>query len=324
MFSRQIPIAPERFVIDEQNHRLSIPFYATHPIQTPGEAITHLLVIVHDEELTAGSSFQWGRLIVERSGFDKAAVMVVAPQFVEKRGALKEPGALFWDPAWKNGAKSLSIDRNQGLPALSSFEILDRLLLSITAEGPIRHISVCGHSGGGQFVLRYAALNRIHSTLKARGIQIQYAAANPPSYLYLDRSRFSMTASGAILHTSATNLEGCADYNRYPYGLEDFNRYAGTLSAGIVRNRLLNRPTLFLLGAQATRRKKGGLDRSCSADFQGRNRYERGILYRHHLQAYGPSADPSIHQWLVVPDAGNDATDMFIVPRVSAAIMGIR
>ena len=96
------------------------------------------------------------------------------------------------------------------------------------------------------------------------------------------------------------------------------------LSPQDVRNRLLTRPILFLLGAEATQRQRAMLDRSCSADFQGRNRYERGILYRHHLQFYRQAMDPGIHQWLVIPDAGNDLTDMFIDPLVSAAIMGIR
>ncbi|MDH5254632.1 MAG: hypothetical protein OEW72_01840 [Gammaproteobacteria bacterium] len=62
-------------------------------------------------------------------------------------------------------------------------------------------VAIVGHSAGGQFVSRYAAGTRLKG--------LTFIAANPGSYMYLDRNR---PVSGV-----------CAGFNDYRYGLDDLN-----------------------------------------------------------------------------------------------------
>jgi len=47
----------------------------------------------------------------------------------------------------------------------------------------LRSIVLAGHSGEGQFMQRYAAVNQMEQKL---GVSIRYVVANPSSYLYFE------------------------------------------------------------------------------------------------------------------------------------------
>ena len=96
--------------------------------------------------------------------------------------------------------------------------------------------------------------------------------------------------------------------------MEDLYGYAENLPPHIVRTRLLTRPVMFVLGTADTDRD-WGLDKSCEADVQGKNRYERGLLYKHHLRSFTKSSPNSQHIWLEIPEVGHDATEIFAHPR---------
>jgi hypothetical protein len=106
----------------------------------------------------------------------------------------------------------------------------------------------------------------------------------------------------------------CPSYNEYKYGLEDLYGYAETLSPQIIRTRLLARPIIFVLGMADTD-CDWGLDKSCEADVQGENRYERGLLYKHHLRLFVKGSTKSQHIWLEIPEVGHEATEIFTHPR---------
>jgi hypothetical protein len=173
---------------------------------------------------------------------------------------------------------------------------------------------IFGHSAGGQFVLRYAAMNNRHEILEGHGVLIHYVAANPSSYLYLDQTRFHFNSTGEILMISKEELKDCPNYNKYKYGLEELYGYAESLSPQLIRTRLLKRPIMFVLGTMDTKRS-WSLDTSCEGDAQGQNRYERGLLYRHYLRSFIKNAAKSKHIWLEIPDVGHNSIEMFTHPK---------
>lgn len=228
---------------------------------------------------------------------------------------LDEKGLLFWDRKWREGGISLSTGLNKDLPSLSSFEVMDRLIdVSIKLNPNIHKIIILGHSAGGQFVLRYASINSRHELLKQRGISIRYVVANPSSYPYLDKTRYKFTSKGKILKIPQEEFKDCSGYNKFKYGMEDLYGYAENISITTIRKRLITRPIMFLLGAEDIDRN-WSLDKSCEGEAQGENRYQRGLLYKHHLGHFVKTSLESQHIWLEIPEVGHDATEIFTHPR---------
>jgi hypothetical protein len=264
--------------------------------------------------LNAIKSFETGQQLVESLKMPKNRFGVLAPQIIEGL-KLDEKGLLFGDRRWRSGGMSLSTGLNKDLPSPSSFEVIDRLIdAAIKLNSGIGRIIILGHSAGGQFIVRYAAINSRHDSLAQQGISIRYVVANSSSYPYLDQTRFHFNSAGEILITSREELIVCPRYNEYKYGLEQLYGYAETLSAQTIRTRLLTRPVMFVLGMADTDRE-WGLDKSCEADMQGKNRYGRGLLYKHHLGYLAKGSPKSQHIWLEIPEVGHETTEMFTHPR---------
>ena len=237
--------------------------------------------------------------------------MIIAPQFLEKGVKHIEKGLLFWDSKWRGGGKSLSVDLNEQLPSISSYEVLDQLIQTVIDKNPnIRKILILGHSAGGQFNLRYAAISNSHIFLKNKDIHILHIVANPSSYLYLSKSRFKYTDDGRIVEASSDAIAECPNYNHYKYGLVNLYGYSAQINADEIKKRLLSRQIMFLLGTSDNKRD-WGLNKSCEGDAQGNNRYERGLLYKHHLQSLSKDFKSNRHIWLEILGVGHDSTEMF-------------
>jgi pimeloyl-ACP methyl ester carboxylesterase len=309
-----VDIAPDRFVIEEDHQKLSIPIVTSHPLGKNNNETEYLIIMIHGAGLNANKTFETGQKIIESLQMPENRFWVLAPQIIEGV-KLDEKGLLFWDRRWRSGGMSLSTGLNKDLPSLSSFEVIDRLIdVAIKLNPGIGRIIILGHSAGGQFVARYAAINNRHELWTQQGIPIRYVVANPSSYPYLDQTRFHFNSAGEILITSREELMNCPGYNKYLYGLEELYGYAEALSPQIIRTRLLTRPLMFVLGTADTDRD-WGLDKTCEADVQGKNRYERGLLYKHHLGSFVKSAAKSRHIWLEIPDVGHEASEIFTHPR---------
>ena len=309
-----VDIAPERFVIEEDHEKLSIPIVTSNPLDKNNNETEYLIIMIHGAGLNANKTFETGQKIIDSLKLPKDRFWVLAPQIIEGV-KLDEKGLLFWDRRWRSGGKSLSTGLNKDLPSLSSFEVIDRLIDVAVKRNPgIRRIIILGHSAGGQFVVRYAAINSRHELLEQQGVSIRYVVANSSSYPYLDQTRFHFNAAGEILITSREELMNCPSYNKYKYGLEELYGYAEALSPQIIRTRLLSRPVMFVLGTADTDRD-WGLDKSCESDVQGKNRHERGLMYKHHLGSFVKSSPKSQHIWLEIPEVGHEATEIFTHPR---------
>lgn len=309
-----VDIAPDRLVIEKDHEKLSIPIVTSHPLDKNNYETEYLIIMIHGAGLNANKTFETAQKIIESLDMPINRFWVLVPQIIEGV-KLDEKGLLFWDRRWRSGGMSLSTGLNKDLPSLSSFEVMDRVIdVAIKLNPGISRMIILGHSAGGQFVVRYAATNSRHEFLEQQGISIRYVVANSSSYPYLDQTRFHFNSAGEVLKTSQGELMNCPSYNVYKYGLEELNGYAETLSPQTIQTRLLTRPVMFVLGKADTDRD-WGLDKSCEADLQGKNRYERGLLYKHHLMSFVKGSPKSQHIWLEIPAVGHEATEIFTHPR---------
>ncbi len=121
-----VDIAPSRFNFEEDHKKISIPVVASHPLDKTNHDTDYLIIMIHGGGLNVESSFETAAKVIERLKNPKNHFLVLAPQFIEGV-ELDETGLLFWDQEWKGGGLSLSTGLNDGLPSLSSFEVIDRL-----------------------------------------------------------------------------------------------------------------------------------------------------------------------------------------------------
>ena len=308
-----VDIAPGRFHLEKDHKMIFIPVVSSHSPDKKNNDTEYLFIMIHGGGLNAEKTFETGEKVVKCIEKPKDRFLVVAPQFIEGV-KVEEKGLLFWDRKWRSGGMSLSLGVNEDLPGISSFEAIDKLInVSIIQNPNIHNVVIFGHSAGGQFVVRYAATNNLHETLVKNGITIRYVVANPSSYPYLNETRYRLDAKGEILNTSVEELAECPDYNEYKYGMDNLYGYAKTLSKPTIQKRILTRPVIFLLGVEDTDRN-WSLDKSCGAEAQGKNRYERGILYRHHLKSLTKDKQNPQHIWIEIPGVGHNAAEVFTHP----------
>lgn len=305
-----VDIAPSRFNLEEDHKKISIPIVTSHPLDGINHNTEYLIIMIHGGGLNAEGTFETAAKVIEGLKKPKDHFLVLAPQIIEGV-KLDETGLLFWDKKWKGGGLSLSTGLNDGLPSLSSFEVIDRLIdVSVKQNPNIHRIIILGHSAGGQFVVRYAAINSRHEPLVKKGITVRYVVANPSSYPYLNETRYQLNSKGEVLKTSKEELADCSGFNGYKYGTDNLYGYAENLSKQTIRTRLLTRPVMFLLGAEDTDRG-WMLDKTCEAEAQGKNRYERGMLFQHHLRTFTKSIQNSQHIWMEIPGVGHNSAEMF-------------
>lgn len=307
-----VNVAPDRFVIKSEKEIIKIPLFTSQPLNTRNNENSHLLIMIHGGGLTAGSYFERGQKLASHLKLDKNKTIIIAPQFLEKGVKHTERGLLFWDSKWRGGGKSLSVDQNDKLPSLSSYQVLDQLIQAVVDKNPnIQKILILGHSAGGQFNLRYAATNNLHILLKNKDIHVLHVVANPSSYLYLNKTRFKFTDDARIVEASSDAFAECPTYNHYKYGLENRYGYSAHIQDDEIIKRLFSRQIIFLLGTSDNKRN-WGLNTSCEGDAQGNNRYERGLIYKHHLQSLSRDFVSNRHIWLEILGVDHDSTKMFI------------
>jgi len=307
-----VNIPQDRFIVEVAEGDGAIPVLSSHPLTAVDDAVEQCILIVHGAGLNVEKTFGVGVRMREALGIPEDRALVVAPQFLEGVEP-DDDGILVWSREWRSGGDSVSGGHDPALH-VSSYTVLDALLNTIAERYPsMQRIIIAGHSAGGQFVERYAALNDIHESLGERRISVQYIVSNASSHLYLDATRYHIGEDAAITETTAETLAQCPDYNSYKYGPEALYGYAEGISPESIRRRLLSRPVVFLIGAEDTDRS-WSLDTSCEADSQGANRHQRWLLYKHHLQRLPAQVAESIHAWIEIPGVGHDAAEMFTHP----------
>jgi pimeloyl-ACP methyl ester carboxylesterase len=213
--------------------------------------------------------------------------------------------------------------------------VADQLLRLLANRGVfpnMQGIVLTGHSAGGQYATRYAMANKVHDTL---GVPVRYVVANPSSYAWPDAVRplpvddaepaaakdgWSLTPDTAV-HAKFTYgpfdaaANRCANYNRWPLGLENRTGYTAGMTDEQLKKQLVARPTTFLVG-QVDTLPLGGFDRSCSAMAQGPTRRSRG-------EAFAKFVNEQLgakHAIQVVSECGHNDRCIFTTDAVFPAI----
>jgi len=301
--AERVPLGPEG--------RFSV-VYRSHPLTERNTSIERALIVVHGAGRNADSYFRSGVASALLAGALENTV-IMAPRLASSSGGdcrdTLQPGEISWtcggDRDWRGGGAA------QGLQ-VGTFDLMDELVRRLARRDVfpnLRSIVVTGHSAGGQFVGRYAALTRVETGL---GLTLRYVVANPSSYMYLDARRLAARATcsrtggcsggfGAYARPSA-----CPGYNRWRYGTEQRSGYAARVTDGELQRNFASRDVVYLLGEFDTL-PVYGFDSSCEAMAQGPTRLARGITYWNYVR----SGFGAQHKLVVVPACGHNGRCMY-------------
>ena len=308
-------VAPERLKIKTTLGEAMVPAYLSCDVSKLQSQIKRAVIVVHGRLRDADKYFDL-TLRAAKAGNAQADTLVIAPQILTNADAARHdlaPNLARWtNEAWLGG------DVGKAPFAISSFEVLDGIiaLLSDRTRFPnLERIVVAGHSGGAQFVQRYAVVGRADQMLTAAGLQpyadgvevaagktrvmrVRYVVANPSSYVYFDSAR-------------PRHVEKCAEFDHWRYGLIDPVAYVrGDNKA--MEQRYLTRRVIYMAGGNDVDPNHSALDKSCMAETQGLNRLERGTSYFAHVQKRAKFQGVTLrHTRVEVPGVAHDADRMF-------------
>jgi pimeloyl-ACP methyl ester carboxylesterase len=237
--------------------------YASYPLNVRNDAIRRALIMVHGTNRNADHYFDTAMAATFLAGALDDTI-VVAPHLIIASDQ-KAENEVVWPgggDSWRSGGMSPSNAE------LSSFDVADELLRTFANKNlfpNMKAIVVTGHSAGGQYATRYAMANKVHDSL---GVPVTYVVANPSSYAWPDATRtlpqddaepaaakdgWSLTPDTAV-HTKFTYgpydgaARNCANYNRWPLGLENRTGYTAKMTDDQLKKQLVARPTTFLVG----------------------------------------------------------------------------
>jgi pimeloyl-ACP methyl ester carboxylesterase len=279
--------------------------YANYPM-AGSAAVTQAVIVVHGTNRNADGYYEHMMAAAVKARVTDH-VMVVAPHFEIDDD--DPSGMLTWpeNDAWKRGADSEN--------GLSSFAVIDELVASLSDSHRfprLQHITIAGHSAGGQFAQRYAAFGKAPSVLPWESFS--FAIMNPSSYVYLDDERPG-GPGGPFVRPAGGD---CPDYDHYKYGLAGRTGYPGELSARRVVAQYATRSVTIFSGGDDTV-DNGDMDTKCPAMLQGADRFDRATLFHEHFMALHPQAP---HARVVVPGVGHHAARMFASPLTWPALFG--
>ena len=312
----QHQIGDTTMVLRVAGDTLLIPYFSPRLLEGPHPGVTRAVVSLHGT-LRNAHTYLHGMeaAALNVPGADSTALLI-APQFLTEADVAADTlddRYLYWAyMGWRQGDRSLNTLQHPRPARLSSFAVMDSLLLRLAAACPdLESIVVAGHSAGGQFLNRYAAGAGIHPLLEGTyGLDVRYVVANPSGYLYFDAERWVPGSAYLFDPPSPGELEACPDYDRYKYGLDGLNEY---MDQGIetLRAQYATRRVVYLLGGADNDPNNYYLERNCEAMLQGEHRLQRGLIYRQHLLAvFGPSI-LTLQPFAIVPNAGHDQRAMF-------------
>ncbi|MBN3723168.1 alpha/beta hydrolase [Burkholderia sp. Ac-20379] len=283
-----VPIVqPGRLELATPSGTVQVPIAVSRDWTQPQPGITRAVIVIPGwprRDLTSG---EYAARIAGPSARD---ALLITPQFLTAKdiAAHRLPDTMLrWrEDDWPRARLST------GPVAISSFEIVDEIfkrLANRTLFPNLRMIVLAGHSAGGQYVQRYAALGRGEADLGSAPIHLRYVVANPATYLY-----FTDVRPGSDGAFAPFDAKQCPRFERWNYGLgSGVPPYAGApATAEAVQARYLKRDVVYLLGTADNSPDEDAVGHNCEADAQGLTRYARGLAY----DAYIHMLDPNTHQ----------------------------
>lgn len=309
-------VAPERIKIKTVMGEALVPAYASADLSKVHSEIKRAVIVVHGRLRDADKYFELSMRAAKASNA-LANTLVVAPQIISTGDAARHDlpvGVARWkSEAWLGG------DVGKAPFPISSFEVMDGIIAQLadrTRFPNLERIVVAAHSGGAQFVQRYAVVGRADQVITAAGLQpyaegvdvnaakgpvmrVRFVVANPSSYVYFDAVR-----PVAVGH--------CREFDHWRYGINDPVAYAQGSDMKVMESRYLTRRVIYLLGGNDIDPNHSALDKSCMAEAQGSNRLERGTNYFAHLLKRAKLQGIALrHTRVEVPGVAHDADRMF-------------
>jgi hypothetical protein len=278
------------------------------------------LIVIHGAGRNADDYYCSATAVVElQNQYPAQSVLIIVPQFPSVTDApIKLHGGgipLQWadDNGWRYGAQAVyPLYANN----VSSFHTIDRIMSVLEHRSNLKHVTIAGHSAGGQFVQRWSLLTSswIHNRMSS-------AVANPSNYAYLTPYRL---LNGTM---QIPEKHKCPQYNEWEFGLEDGGDEAITYKDDALKvlgsnitalmERFANRRVTYLAGGAdrcnvSENNRDGwcfshGLETSCMDMLQGSTRWERNLHYVTSLRRLGIETQ----QRRVVNGVGHDHSLIF-------------
>src|SRR5262249_1804921 len=211
--------------------------YRSYPTDTRNSAIKRALILVHGGARDADQQFRSALAAAFLAGALDDTI-IIAPRFSSNRSSTYCQDVLARDEAnwgcvdgqpdsWRNGAAAMRTN------SPTSYDFADEILRKLARKDVfpnLKAIVVAGHSGGGQFALRYGMSNQVHAKL---GPSISYVVSNADALLYLDSLRptaaaYPVWSAGPGFMPPAPvarfipfpDSANCGAYDNWPYGLQ--------------------------------------------------------------------------------------------------------
>jgi len=301
--------------VPEQQAGYDFPVYANHVLKGDLRQIREVIIVQHGIQRNGNDYYAAAMALLQASGRSQDEVLVLAPNFPGKPDVDKDFEQMpVWSvQGWTGGDAALP--GTGTLAGLSSLQVLDDIaqFLADKSRLPLlKKITFAGHSGGGQLMHRYAVLNHVDESLRARGLDVQYVVANPSSYLYFTPDRLERTGQFAPYDKTI-----CPAYDDYRYGMQDMVAYARGMTGMDLYQRHLQRQVTYLVGSLDTDPNHRVLDKSCAAEAQGATRFERAHAYWAYEQYLGKqslagkTSGTVMHHYVDVQGVGHDQSKMF-------------
>lgn len=294
-------VLPDRMALAAPSGQMEVPIAVSQDWTQRQDDVTRAIIIIHGwprRDLRAGER------AAKAAGDTARQAIVIAPQFLTAKDidAHQLPDTLLrWrENDWQKGESS------HDAAAITSFQVLDAIVhrLADRARFPnLDTIVLAGHSAGGQFIQRYAAIGHAETEIGVAPIHLRYVVANPASYLYFTTDRPILDGNLAPFAVAA-----CPRFDHWPYGLQTGIPTGTPEAPATLQARYLHRDVVYLLGTADNDPQADGLDRSCAAEAEGPTRLTRGLAYA----AYTRRLDPATRQHVLqVPGIGHNSTSMF-------------
>src|SRR5450830_636797 len=297
-------VLQDRFHMQTTNGAGDIPIRVSRDWTFAQTAVTRAVIIIHGwprRDIDADKDLQ------QRAGALADNTLFITPQFLTATDVTAHHLAattLQWqESGWLQGydAKSPS--------PISSFTVMDAIFARLADRSlfpNLKDVVLAGHSAGGQFVQRYAAVG--HADLAAAGIHVRYVVANPAAYLYFDNRRPQV--DGSFADVSAR----CPAASRWNNGLSA--RLPAYVRQPVAPAKLeedyLQRDVVYLLGTADSDPNADALGQSCSYKSQGATRLERGHAYFRYVTVAAEAAHlPQRHRLFEVPGVAHRTFAMY-------------
>ena len=306
-------VGDRTLVMTVSGYTVKIPYYANHAVDSDNRDILHAVIVVHGALRNADVYFSNMMDAAAMRPEESDSTLIVAPQFLSVDDIAEhhlDDEYLYWsDGGWKSGSRSKDYDMYPRPVRISSYAVLDTLLLRIAEHCPsLTSIVFTGHSAGGQYTHRYAATSPMTDHLcEDHGIPVCFIVANPSSYLYFNNKRRVQGTTDRFAVPQTT----CTDYNEWKYGLKDLYAYPAAAGADSIRNMYRRREVVYLLGEKDNDPGSPSLDVSCAAMLQGQHRLERGTVYYNYLKDYYGEGITGKQVLDTVPGVGHDNYGMY-------------